>query len=124
MVFRLQATRKFVSLSYVSFLAAFVSTGQQDDLRSVSLQVIHPVAGSVVNTEFLNPLTHRRHIPGFAEGQPSDAGQDTCPRSTISDIAEPTGVYVGLADLEHPLLYLIGYTIATEVASSVGEGSG
>ncbi len=62
---------------------------------------IHPVTGTLIDTQLRNTLTDRLNVARVAQAESFDPRLDARPRLQISQAIEPFGEEIGLADLDH-----------------------
>ena len=90
----------------VGVLRPLVATGEQDNQGASTLDKVDPVAGSPVDPQFPHALAHETRVTRVAERQAPDARVDPCTCLSVSEGAEPTREFVGLANVDlHRILW-------------------
>jgi hypothetical protein len=82
-------------------LGALVTTGQEDNQLSPALFVIHPVTGTVIDSQFRNTLANGFDIARMSKGKMLDPCLDTRPRLKIAQAIEPASEDIRFADFNY-----------------------
>jgi hypothetical protein len=69
--------------------------------RLSALNEIDSIPGTIVDAELRDAFTHRFHVAGIAQGQPTDARIDSSPRLPILQAPKPIGIFIGLPDFDY-----------------------
>ena len=68
---------KFLSLSNILILCAFVPTGQKNDKRGSAVREIDAISWSVVYSQFRDTGSYRFHISRISQRKPSNSNVDS-----------------------------------------------
>lgn len=78
-------------------MRAFVAPGQKNDYLAAPLLEIHPVTGTVINSQLGNTFANRLNIPRVSPGKPFEPCLDARPRSKITQAIQLSGEELGFA---------------------------
>jgi hypothetical protein len=82
-------------------LGALVSTSQQNDQFSPSLLKIHPITGTIVDSQFRDTFTNWLNISGVSNSKPLDPCLDARSRLQVRQIVKPLNEVGGFTNFNH-----------------------
>ena len=85
----------------VSLLRALIPTTQQDDNVGATLDIVNPIARSVVDPQFHHARSDALGIAQISLLHPSNPGNDPRDRVIILQAAQPCFEHVRLMDFDH-----------------------
>jgi hypothetical protein len=85
-------------------LAALVAATQQQDDRVAAPLEIDPVAGSIVNPQFADPLAHRLDISTVPVSKAIKTGKDRASGAVIPEALPPLAKRLCLFEFDHSAL--------------------
>jgi hypothetical protein len=82
-------------------LGSLVSTSQQNNQRSPSLLELHPVTGTVVDSQLRDTFANRFDIAGVSSGESFNPCLDARSHLEVAQVIEPLSEEDGFANFNH-----------------------
>ncbi len=110
--------RQFKGFLNIMILSPLIPSSKQDNNGVSVFREIDSISGTIINPQFRYALADRLNIPWIAQRQTTDMHVNTDLCQPVAQTVKPLGIYVGLAYLDHGLLYPKRYKKANTILFS------